>query len=159
MSDLTRPVVVTTAVTLLAVAALHAAWATGVSWPADDPVSFARSVVGVNGAEELPPAAATAAVAALLLCAAVLLLVRADVLGARVRGLAAAKLPRRLVAVGCGAVAGVLLLRGAGGLAMHVTGWGGETPGEFLSRDLWIYSPLCVAMGLGALLALRGRRT
>lgn len=157
MSDLRRPAIVTTAVALLGVAALHAAWATGVSWPTADPASFARSVVGVDSVDKLPSGAETAGVAVLLSGAAALLLTRADVLGARVRDLTAAKLPRRLVSAGSAVAAGVLLLRGIGGLAMHVSGRTGQWPDEFVSRDLWIYSPLCVALGLGALLAVRRR--
>lgn len=159
MSDFTRPAVVTTAAGLLAVAALHAVWASGASWPADDPASFARSVVGVNSVDQLPSSAATAGIAVLMAGAAGLLLVRADVLGARVRGLAEAKLPRRLLAAGSGVVAGVLLLRGIGGLTMHAAGRTSQVPAEFATRDLWIYSPLCVALGLGALLAVRRKRT
>ncbi len=158
MSDLTRPAIVTTAVALLGVAALHAVWASGISWPADDPASFARSVVGVDSVGKLPSGAETAGVAVLLSGAAGLLLLRADVLGARVRDLTAAKLPRRLVTAGSGVAAGALLLRGIGGLAMHVVGRTGQWPAEFVSRDLWIYSPLCVALGLGALLAARIRQ-
>lgn len=52
---------------LLAVAAVHANWATGSSWPLPDRRRLARTVAG---REEMPSAAACLAVAALLTAAA-----------------------------------------------------------------------------------------
>ncbi len=52
---------------LLAVAAVHANWARGSSWPLPDRDQLARTVVG---SEEMPPATACLAVTALLTVAA-----------------------------------------------------------------------------------------
>ncbi|MBG0826360.1 DUF3995 domain-containing protein [Planomonospora sp. ID67723] len=157
MPDLTRSAAFVTATALLAVSGLHAVWATGRYWPLEDATAFARGVVGVESTGLLPSGGATAGVAVLLCCAAVLLLIRADALGPGVRRLAV-RLPRRLIAVGCGVVAAVLLARGVGGLAMHLLGGSGQTPEEFVAWDRALYSPLCIGLGIGALLVLRGRR-
>ena len=87
----------------------------------------------------MPPEPATWAVAGLLLAAA-------GLVGAAGRG--ARAVPVRAGALG---VAGVLLARGSAGLALDVAG-GFDTVYQRL--DAAIYSPLCLALGAGALAAL-----
>ena len=128
-------------VALTGIAALHAAWALGWRWPGGSDRAFADRVVGEGAA--LPPEAATWAVTGLLLGAA-------GVVGAT--GRCAGSMPVRAAALG---VAGVMLGRGAVGLALDVAGGFGTT---YQRLDATIYSPLCVALGAGTLAVLTPRR-
>src|SRR4051794_41679132 len=97
------PVERSAAVTLFALAALHAVWATGSSWPAKDRAALAELMAGRAGGS-VPPPAACLTVATLLASAAALVSGR----------------PRRLPALrraATRAAAAVLALRGACGLA------------------------------------------
>jgi hypothetical protein len=57
-----RPVAGLTAAVLGTVAALHAAWAAGSTWPYGDPTTLTRSVLGVPEAGDFPPPGMTVAV-------------------------------------------------------------------------------------------------
>lgn len=118
---------------LLAVAAVHANWAAGSSWPLTNRRKLARAVVG---SEEMPSATACLAVAALLAVAAGLV----------------AGFPRRaprLGRLGAISVAAVLAARGLVGAV-------GLTPGlimpeqrvseAFARWDRRLYSPLCLLL-------------
>jgi hypothetical protein len=123
--------------TLVAIAAMHAAWALGWRWPGGSDQALADHVVG-HGAE-LPPDWLTWLVAATLLTAA-----------ATVRAGARGRL--RLAAW---AVAGVLLARGAVYVAIDLAGGLEDT---YSRLDLAIYSPLCLALGAGTVRLLTRAR-
>ena len=113
---------------LLGVAAVHANWARGSSWPLADQRQLALTVAG---REEMPDAAACLVVAGLLGVAA-------GLVGVRPR---AASRPRQVVAVG---VPAMLALRGTLGLA-------GLLPEQAASEafaywDRRLYSPLCLVL-------------
>lgn len=122
-----------------AVAVLHAAWALGWRWPGGSDEAFAERVIGSG---ELPPEWATWAVAGLLATAAGM--VRTTATGSR----------STLARAGSWTVAGVLLARGAGGLAAS-TAHGLD--GAYARLDVSVYSPLCLALGAGT--ALTAERT
>ena len=120
---------------LLAVAAVHAIWATGSSWPLPDRRSLARTVYR---SEEMPSATACLAVSTLLPVGAGLV----------------AGFPRkapRLGRVG-GAGAGVLALGGLGGAVGFVPRLMlGHEPEQCVSEvfvrwDRRLYSPLCLLL-------------
>lgn len=120
--------------TLAGLGALHAAWALGWRWPGGSDRALAERVLG-GGATELPPEWATWSVAAALGGAAAI--VRTAASGepsAAVRRLA-------------WGVAGVFLLRGAGSPPIDLIR---GLDGLYERLDLAIYSPLCLALGVGA---------
>ena len=131
LSGLAAPAVLT------GLAALHAAWALGWRWPGGSDSAFAERVISSG---ELPPAWACWAVAGVLLGAAGL-----------VRS-ASAGSASTAVRAGAFAVAGALLARGAGGLALSL---GGGLDTIYQRLDVAVYSPLCLALGAGTLLAVR----
>lgn len=113
---------------LLAVAAVHANWARGSSWPLPDRDQLARTVVG---SEEMPPATACLAVTALLTVAA---------------GLVAGA-PRGAPRLGRLGTAGAVAVLAARGLV----GATGIMPQQrdsaaFAYWDRRLYSPLCLAL-------------
>lgn len=117
---------------LFGAAAIHAAWATGWRWPGGDDRAWADRVIGAGS--DVPATPAIWAVAALLALAGGVV--------------AHAARSRRLASqLATGIVAAALLLRGGtfppqdllGGLDDH-----------FERLDLVLYSPLCLALGLGA---------
>jgi Protein of unknown function (DUF3995) len=117
---------------LLALGAIHSAWALGWRWPGGDDAAFAERVVG-NGAE-LPPTWATWAVSAALVAAAAVVHRAANGAGGRVR-------------VAAWGVAAAFTARGLLYIPIDLAG-GVEGPYEPL--DLAIYSPLSLTIGLGA---------
>ncbi|WP_431683505.1 DUF3995 domain-containing protein [Kitasatospora sp. KL5] len=143
-----RPAAAVAGAGLLAAGALHAVWAFS-PWPLASRAEFAEVVVGVDESQ-LPSAPLTVAVAGLLGAAAWLV-----VTGARPEsGLAAS----RLVRAGMWTVAGVLSVRGLGGLAVSGLELG-DAPAAFRHWDLALYSPLCIALGgLTGFTAARTRR-
>jgi hypothetical protein len=120
-----------------AIAALHAAWALGWRWPGGSDSAFAERVVSTG---ELPSDEATWLVAGLLVTAA--LIVRAAADGARAP----------LVRAGTWTLATVLIGRGAAFLVYDVAN-GFDT--IYTRLDAAIYSPLSLALGLGAALVAR----
>jgi hypothetical protein len=125
--------------TLAALAALHVVWAAGSPWPAAGPAELADAVLG-NGATALPPAWASAAVAAALAGAA-----------AAVHRAArpAASPGARALTLG---VAGAFALRGAAGATLDLAG---GLRRRYQRLDLAVYSPLCGAIGAGAVAVAR----
>jgi hypothetical protein len=122
---------------LLALAALHAAWATGSTWPAQDVESLGDLVAGRTDGS-LPGRTECLAVAGLLTTAATVVAGR----------------PRRLPALqrtGAGGVAAVLGVRAAFGLAgrTDVLVPGSVSP-RFKRLDRRYFSPLCLALALAA---------
>ncbi|MGK5629004.1 DUF3995 domain-containing protein [Streptomyces sp. URMC 123] len=130
----TKPAGWVAAAGLGAAAAMHVVWVRS-PWPFRDRAEFTSAVAGVSEAEG-PSAAATATVAAALGSAAYLVAAQA--------GVAPRPLPARLVRLGTATVAGVLLLRGGGGL-VH-SGLAAE-PTTFTRLNLALYSPLCLTLG------------
>jgi len=113
---------------LVAVAAAHANWARGSSWPLADRHQLARTVAG---REAMPPPVACLAVAAVLTAGA---------------GLVAGVPPvaPRLGRLGAGAVVAALAARG-------LVGASGRMPearacARFAHWDRRLYSPLCLAL-------------
>jgi hypothetical protein len=122
---------------LLALGAIHSAWALGWRWPGGDDAAFAERVVG-NGAE-LPSTGATWAVAAALVAAAGVVHRAADGARGRIRmaawGVAATFTARGLLYIPIDLACGV------------------DAPYEPL--DLAIYSPISLTIGLGTAWLLR----
>ena len=126
---------------LLAIAALHAVWASGSPWPADDFEALAERVIS-NG--EMPPDWATWAVAGVLAVAA-----------GSVAAVAAGR-RERLLRAATWTTAGVLVARGA--LFVPVDLLGGLSS-EVERLDLALYSPLCLALGIGAAIVARSHES
>jgi hypothetical protein len=137
---------VLTAVVLLAIAGLHVYWAAGGRWPGHDEASLNALVVGGRPGAPMPPPFASIAVSAGISGIA---------LGAvAARGLIELPLPG-VVRVLTWIAAGVLAVRGLGGffdlrLRPHTI----ALPFGRLNRR--IYSPLCVALAGGLIVALVG---
>lgn len=124
--------------TLAAVGGLHVYWAVGGRWPADSDAGLAETVVGSAGTA-LPPAPLTALVGGALVTAGALVAERA--------GLLRTPLPDVVKATATPTLAGVLLVRGVGGLGYALAT---RLPSRYARLDAAIYSPLCLALGLGA---------
>lgn len=129
---------------LFLVAALHVAWALGMTWPGHDEASLNAYVVGGKPGSAMPPRMLTVAVA---------LAVSGIALGAlAARGLVTLPLPAVVRAL-TWVAAGVLALRGLGGffdaqLRPHVR----ALPYATWNRRL--YSPLCLGLAAGLVIAL-----
>jgi hypothetical protein len=136
-------------VLLLAIAALHAYWGLGGLWPAATERELIDTVIGSASFKRMPPTWMTFIVVALLMIAGALALSASGVWRLGWDWLARA---------GAGGVALVFLARGASGY------WLPMRPGialtePFATLDVTVYSPLCLALGLGfALVAVVGRR-
>jgi hypothetical protein len=126
---------------LLAIAALHAVWASGSPWPADDFEALAERVISSG---EMPPDWATWTVAGVLAVAA-----------ASVAAVAAGR-RERLLRAATWTTAGVLVARGA--LFVPVDLLGGLSS-EVERFDLALYSPLCLALGIGAAIVARSHES
>jgi len=124
-----------TALVLAAIAGLHFAWARGSSFPFADRDALADSVVG---AEAVPSPGACLTIASLLTIATAL------VAGAPIG-------PPRLRRLGVATVAGVLTVRGVAGFAGRTDVLSpGSTSPKFRRLDRALYSPLCIALAVGA---------
>jgi Protein of unknown function (DUF3995) len=133
---------------LVAAAGVHAAWAVGSSWPAQNRVELAELVVGTP---TFPSAAATWGVVGLCLTGAALVLAQINDLSSLRR-----RAPRAVKAA-VGVLAAGLLIRGVGGLVVS----GGElvdATENFRRWDLILYSPVCIILGLCAAAAFMVRR-
>lgn len=127
------------ALALTGLAGLHAYWARGGLWPGHDPASLGETVVGPGA--ELPPSPAVWAVAGLL-----------GALAAAVATTTALREPPGLARTMTRVTGGVLLARGVGGIPLSLIN-GLDT--RFGRLDVLLYSPLCVALSCGAVLADR----
>jgi hypothetical protein len=140
VTDRRTTVPTVTAAGLGAIAALHLAWAAGSSFPFPDRAALADRVIGSN---TVPGAGPCVAVAAALTIA-----------GAAVGGLVPGPPPlARTMSVG---VAAVLATRGVLGLAgrTDLVSPGSESV-AFRRLDRRVYSPLCLALSIGALVSSR----
>ncbi len=134
-----------TAAGLGAIAAVHAAWAEGSTWPRTSPDELADLVVGRR---PFPSPEATWTVAGLLVVAAA----STGIAAARPSGLDGRA--RSVAIAGATVTAAALLLRGVGGLVVSGAGLLTATE-EFRRHDLALYSPLCLGLGAGAAMAAR----
>jgi hypothetical protein len=128
---------------LVALAALHAAWALGWRWPGSDDRGLAERVLSRSererlGAGGLPPVPLTWTVAAALLAAAGIVRASGGAAPRRVRGAA-------------WAVSAAFLARGAVSIPADLVG-GPED--SYQRLDLAIYSPLSLALGAGTAAAV-----
>jgi hypothetical protein len=128
-----------TALALTGLAGLHAFWACGGLWPGDDQASLGETVVGPG--VELPPSRAVWAVAGLLGASA-----------AAVATTTALREPPKLARMMTRVTGGVLLSRGVGGIPLSLI-HGLDT--RFGRLNAVLYSPLCLALSRGAVLAGR----
>lgn len=126
-----------TALALAGLAGLHAYWARGGLWPGNDPASLGKTVVGPGA--ELPPSPAVWAVAGLLGASA-----------AAVATATALREPPSLARTMTRVTGRVLLARGVGGIPLSLI-HGLDT--RFGRLNAVLYSPLCVALSRGTLLA------
>lgn len=133
-----RPIAAITATTLGAVAALHAAWAAGSTWPYKDPTTLTRSVVGIPESGDFPPPGLTLVVTGALTVTA----------GAALARTANSEKIRRTARLLSLPAAAVLAVRGVGGFAQSLLHPQAATP-EFTRNDLRIYSPLCLGLAAG----------
>ncbi|MGH2969244.1 MAG: DUF3995 domain-containing protein [Solirubrobacteraceae bacterium] len=138
---MSRPAGIVVPAALGAIAAIHAAWALGWRWPGGTDEALAERVVGAGA--ELPSEPVVWAVAAVLGAAAAV--VAAVGAGRRERFLRAA----------AWSVAGVLIARGALYIPVDLIG---GLDSIYAQLDLALYSPLCVALGLGTAMVARGPR-
>jgi len=125
---------------LIAIAALHAYWGLGGTWPERTAADLARAVVG-DGRTRMPPPWACFAVALLLL-----------IVAAWPWAMLAYPDSQPLLVVGIVA-AGIFFVRGSAGYSPR---WRQRFSAEpFATRDMRLYSPLCMilATGMMALLA------
>ena len=121
------------AVLLVAAAVVHVFWGVGGVWPARDGTALAKAVVGPKQ-EAMPGLVACAMIAVLLCGGAAVVLARAGIVDAG---------PDRLWRLGAWVVVGVLIARGAIGLATSALARPRET---YHRLDLRAYSPLCLVI-------------
>jgi len=125
------PLSLTLILVLLAVA--HAWWALGRIWPAQSEAGLARAVIG-DGRVRMPPPWQCAAVAAALACVAAW-------------PWAIMAWPASpLVLIGSIVIGAIFFIRGSAGYSPRWRGRFGAEP--FRTRDFYIYSPLCLALGV-----------
>jgi hypothetical protein len=116
------------------IAAAHAWWAFGRIWPAASEAALARAVIG-DGRVRMPPPWQCAAVAGALVVVAAwpwVIVARPD---------------SQLALIGSVVIGAVFFIRGSAGYSPR---WRGHfTVEPFRTRDFYLYSPLCLALGVG----------
>lgn len=126
------------ALVLLGIAALHAAWALGSTFPARSEKELAHAVAGFALRDAMPPRAASAFVALVLLACALWPFVMS--------GHILPDLPRWMAVWGGIKIAIIFSLRGVIG---YMPFWRRLTPQQPFARlDVTYYSPLCLAIAL-----------
>ena len=129
---MTLPLVLSLVIAFLAIA--HAWWATGRIWPAASTSLLARAVIG-DGRVRMPPPWQCAAVATALAGVAAwpwVILRWPD---------------SQLVLIGSIVIGAIFFLRGTAGYSPR---WRGRfTAQPFRTLDFYLYSPLCLALGVG----------
>lgn len=134
------------AVVLLAIAALHLAWAAGSTFPAASEGELARMVAGFADRDHMPPRPASALVAVALVVVAYVALALGSVCG---WPFWAWSLPAAGMVVAC-----VFFARG---VAAFLPAWRALVPREPFARlDRRYYGPLCLVMGAGFTLLATG---
>ena len=129
---MTLPVALTLVLALLAAA--HAWWAVGGIWPAASEAELANAVIG-DGRVRMPPPWQCAAVALVLA-------------GVGVWPWVVMAWPDSpIVLIGSIVIGAAFFLRGSAGYGAR---WRARfTAQPFRTRDFYIYSPLCLALGVG----------
>jgi hypothetical protein len=128
---MTLPVALSVVAVLLASA--HAWWALGRIWPAASEADLARAVIG-DGRTRMPPPWQCAAVTVVLVFVAVWPWV------------IIAWPQSRLVLIGSVVIGAVFFIRGSAGYSPR---WRAHFTSEpFRTRDFYLYSPLCLALGV-----------
>ena len=136
---MTLPVALSLVLALLAVA--HGWWAVGGIWPSASEPELARAVIG-DGRTRMPPPWQCAAVALAL------------TVGAAWPWVVMSWPDSRIVLIGSIVFGAVFFLRGAAGYGPR---WRARFKAEpFRTRDFYLYSPLCLALGV-AFIALLTR--
>jgi hypothetical protein len=129
---MTLPVVLS--LVLASVAAAHAWWAVGGIWPSASETELARAVIG-DGRSRMPAPWQCAVVAVALAVVAVW------------PWLIMAWPGSELVFIGSLVIGAVFFLRGTAGYSAR---WRARFTAEpFRTRDFYLYSPLCLALGVG----------
>ena len=133
------------------IAALHLSWAFGSTWPRQDELTLARSVVGRKGITGMPPRWASALVASCLGVVAAWALMLGQAISVPA--------PPWLLIKGGLAIAAVFITRGMLGYLPAFRRIMSEQP--FARLNAQVYSPLCLMLGAGyaglVLLVLIGR--
>lgn len=125
-------------IALFAVSLAHFVWALGRTWPIRNEKLLAQTVVGFRDIERMPPRLASLAIALATAAAAVYGLALAD-----------HESGGTLLNLGGVVLAVVFLARGILG---YTAKWAELTPEpNFRLNDRRVYSPLCLAIGLGFL--------
>ena len=125
------------------IAAAHAWWAFGRIWPAASEAALARAVIGDGRVRMPPPWQCAAVAAALAVVAAWPWVIMAW----------PASPP---VLIGSVVIGAVFFIRGSAGYSPR---WRGHFTAEpFRTRDFYLYSPLCLVLGVG-FIALLTRET
>ena len=121
---------------LLTLSMAHFLWALGGTWPIREEKLLAQTVVGTAGVTHMPPRWASFGVAVLTMAAGILALALDDhTSGGTI--LSILGLP----------AAAIFLYRGILG---YTPGWIAKTPEpNFRLNDRRVYSPLCLAIGIG----------
>ena len=116
------------------IAAAHAWWAFGRIWPAASEAALARAVIGDGRVRMPPPWQCTAVAGALVVVAAWPWVI-------------VAWPDSPLVLIGSVVIGAVFFIRGSAGYSPR---WRGHFTAEpFRTRDFYLYSPLCLALGVG----------
>ncbi len=124
----------TLSIVVLLLAAAHAWWAVGGIWPAASEKALAHAVIG-DGRDRIPPAWQCWGVAAALATVAAwpwLMVTWRD---------------NELVFIGAIIIGAIFFIRGSAGYAPRWRGRFSARP--FRGLDHYIYSPLCMALGVG----------
>lgn len=125
-------------IALFAVSLAHFLWSIGRTWPIRNEKLLAQTVVGFKDIERMPPRLASLAISIATLSAAVYALALADHDSGGI-----------WLDLGGLALAAVFLARGIVGFTAW---WAEKTPEpNFRLNDRRVYSPLCLALGLGFL--------
>lgn len=125
-------------IALFAVSLAHFLWSLGRTWPIRNEKLLAQTVVGFRDIERMPPRLASLAVAIATFAAGVLALALADHESGGIL--------LNLVGI---VLAAIFLGRGIVG---YTSWWRELTPEpNFRLNDRRVYSPLCIALGLGFL--------
>ena len=131
-------------IALFAVSLAHFLWSMGRTWPIRNEKLLAQTVVGFKDIERMPPRLASFAVSVATIAAGIYALALADHDSGGI-----------WLNLGGIALAAVFLARGIVG---YTAWWSTLTPEpNFRLNDRRVYSPLCLALGLGflALIILR----
>ena len=131
-------------IALFAVSLAHFLWSMGRTWPIRNEKLLAQTVVGFKDIERMPPRLASFAVSVATIAAGIYALALADHDSGGI-----------WLNLGGVALAAVFLARGIVG---YTAWWANLTPEpNFRLNDRRVYSPLCIALGLGflALIILR----